>query len=335
VRLYAEDPVAGWRPQAGRIHEFDVPGVVAEFANPAVAGVRLDSGVVTGTAVGIHYDALLAKVIAHASFRGDAARALAGALQRARIHGVVTNRDLLVRILRHPAFLAGETDTAFFDRHGLAALAEPLADKDITRLAALATALADAADNRAGTAVLAGIPSGWRNVPSALQRKRYANGDGELEIAYRLTRDGLVADDYDGVRLVEAGPHEVVFDVDGVIRRFRVARNGSHRYVDSPLGSVTLRRVERFPDPVDAVPAGSLLAPMPGAIVRVAAAAGDRVERGQPLLWLEAMKMQHQIDAPRNGVVVELPVRVGQQVDVGAVLAVVQERESIATDASE
>jgi propionyl-CoA carboxylase alpha chain len=81
--------------------------------------------------------------------------------------------------------------------------------------------------------------------------------------------------------------------------------------------------VERFPDPIDAVPAGSLLAPMPGAVARVAAAVGDRVERGQPLLWLEAMKMQHQIDAPTSGVVTELPVAAGQQVDVGAVLAVV------------
>ena len=73
------------------------------------------------------------------------------------------------------------------------------------------------------------------------------------------------------------------------------------------------------------MPAGSLLAPMPGAVARVAAAVGDRVERGQPLLWLEAMKMQHQIDAPTNGVVTELPVQAGQQVDVGAVLAVVEE----------
>jgi propionyl-CoA carboxylase alpha chain len=142
-----------------------------------------------------------------------------------------------------------------------------------------------------------------------------------------LGRDGLVADGFDGVRLLDIDADEVAFDVDGVVRRFRVARHGAHRYVDSPAGSVALRRVERFTDPIDAVPAGSLLAPMPGAVARVAAAVGDRVERGQPLLWLEAMKMQHQIDAPTNGVVTELPVQAGQQVDVGAVLAVVAETE--------
>ncbi len=81
-------------------------------------------------------------------------------------------------------------------------------------------------------------------------------------------------------------------------RRFDVAVHGDQRYVDSPLGAVTLRRVERFADPADHVVTGSLLAPMPGAVVRVVAKVGDRVERGQPLLWLEAMKMQHQIDAP-------------------------------------
>ena len=94
--------------------------------------------------------------------------------------------------------------------------------------------------------------------------------------------------------------------------------------MDSSLGAVTLRRIERFADPADHVAAGSLLAPMPGSVARVAVAVGDRVERGQPLLWMEAMKMQHQIDAPATGVVTELPVQVGQQVDVGAVLAVVE-----------
>ena len=114
--------------------------------------------------------------------RAEAARSLAGALQRTRIHGVVTNRDLLVRVLRHPAFLAGDTDTAFIDRHGLAALAEPHADKDTCRLAGLAAAVADAAANRRDATVLAGAPSGWRNLPSALQHKCYDGGDGELEV---------------------------------------------------------------------------------------------------------------------------------------------------------
>ena len=186
VRLYAEDPANGWQPHSGTLHAFDVPGVAVEFANPSVPGIRLDSGVVTGSEIGIHYDPLLAKVISVAQTREEAARALAGTLARSRLHGVVTNRDLLVRVLRHPAFLAGDTDTSFFERHGIDALAEPLADKDAHRLSALAAALADAARNRAAAQVLAGVPSGWRNLPSTPQRKSYDGVGGEQDVEYRL-----------------------------------------------------------------------------------------------------------------------------------------------------
>jgi propionyl-CoA carboxylase alpha chain len=324
ARIYAEDPASGWQPHSGTLHTFDVPGVETEFAIPGRPGIRLDSGVVSGTVVSIHYDPLLAKVISRAATRGEAARALAGALARARIHGVITNRDLLVRTLRHPAFLAGDTDTSFFDRHGLAALVEPRAGKDGARLAALAAALADAARHRAEAPVLSAVPSGWRSVPSAPQRKSYDGPDGEIVVDYRLTRDGLVADGFAGVAVIDAAPDRVVLDVDGVTRAFAVVAVGADRYVDSSLDAVSLRRVERFADPADHAAAGSLVAPMPGAVARVVVAVGDRVERGQPLLWMEAMKMQHQIDAPASGIVTELPVQVGQQVDVGAVLAVVE-----------
>jgi propionyl-CoA carboxylase alpha chain len=323
VRLYAEDPGAGWQPQSGTLHAFDVPAT-AELANPVATGIRLDSGVAAGTAVGFHYDPLLAKVIAHAPSRDEAARMLAGALRRARIHGLVTNRDLLVRVLRHPAFLAGEIDTSFIERHGLATLAEPLADAKGRRLAAVAAALADAAANRAAASTLGGMPSGWRNVYSGPQTKTYECRGVELEVAYHFGRGGPVVDGHEGVRLIGATAERVDLDVDGVTRSFRVARHGGDRYVDSPLGAVVLRRIERFAAPAEHVPAGSLLAPMPGMVVRVAAAIGDHVERGQPLLWLEAMKMQHQINAPAAGVVTELPVHVGEQIDVGTVLAVVE-----------
>ena len=135
VRLYAEDPAAGWQPQSGTLHTFEVPDVDRRFTDGA--GLRLDSGFESGSVVGVHYDPMLAKVIAWAPTRAEAARRLAKALAAAKIHGVVTNRDLLVNILRHEAFLAGETDTAFFDRHGLDTLAAPLATVDTERLSAL------------------------------------------------------------------------------------------------------------------------------------------------------------------------------------------------------
>jgi propionyl-CoA carboxylase alpha chain len=311
VRLYAEDPAHDWQPQSGRLHRLEVPGVTARFtALRAPSGVRLDSGVTEGTDVSTHYDPMLAKLIAWAPTRENAARLLATALTRAAIHGVTTNRDLLVNVLRHPAFLVGDTDTGFLARHDVA---RPLVEDEAT--AALAAALAIDA-SRPG---MPGIPSGWRNVPSQPQMITLATH----EIRYRITRDGLIGPEH--VELVSATPTEVVLDVHGVRRRYAVARDGDVVHVDTAEGGVRFAVVPRFVDPAEQVAPGSLVAPMPGAVARIAVTVGDRVRAGQPVLWLEAMKMQHQITAPSDGVVSDLPVAVGQQIEVGAVLAVVTE----------
>jgi pyruvate carboxylase subunit A/propionyl-CoA carboxylase alpha chain len=127
--------------------------------------------------------------------------------------------------------------------------------------------------------------------------------------------------------MVAAAPEQVVLAVDGVEHAFDVARYGEQVFVDSPLGPVQLVALPRFPDPDAAVAQGSLLAPMPGSVLRVGAAVGDTVTAGQPLIWLEAMKMEHTVTAPSNGVLAELNVEAGQQVDVGAVLARVETTE--------
>ena len=174
ARLYAEDPAHGWQPQAGLVHTIDVPSVRAEFCSLGQrTGIRLDSGIVAGSTVSIHYDPMLAKVISYAPTRRQSALVLADALARTRLHGLRTNRELLVNVLRHPAFLDGATDTAFFDTHGLAELSAPLADDATVRLSAIAAALADAAHNRATATCSGSVPSGWRNLASGYQVKTY------------------------------------------------------------------------------------------------------------------------------------------------------------------
>ncbi len=174
ARVYAEDPAQGWQPQAGRVYCIDVPAIRAQFCTLGQrTGIRLDSGIVAGSTVSIHYDPMLAKLISYAPTRRQSALVLADALARTRLHGVRTNRELLVNVLRHPAFLDGATDTAFFDTHGLAKLSAPLADAAVVRLSAIAAALADAAHNRATAPVLGSIPSGWRNLTSGYQVKSY------------------------------------------------------------------------------------------------------------------------------------------------------------------
>ncbi|TDP42978.1 acetyl/propionyl/methylcrotonyl-CoA carboxylase subunit alpha [Nocardia ignorata] len=333
VRLYAEDPAHDWQPQSGPVHKIEIPFTAGQFTVLEQPGVRLDTGVVDGSVVGVHYDPMLAKVISYAETRAEAAHLLATALQRAKLHGLVTNRDLLVRVLRHPAFLAGDTDTAFFATHDLAALSAPLASEADEALSIVAAALADSAANHAANRFGRLAPSGWRNLASEPQRKSYeSRTSGTHEVRYRFDRSGAVTvEGHDGLELISATPNRVVLAVPGergpVRRQFEIARYDDLVAVDSPLGPVAVRRLPRFTDPSEQVAAGSLLAPMPGSVIRLGAAEGDHVQQGQPILWLEAMKMEHTIVAPATGVLSALNVTFGQQVEVGTVLAVVEEEE--------
>ena len=328
ARLYAEDVPAGYLPATGTLHAFEVP---------PVDGVRVDAGVATGSVVGPHYDPMLAKVIAHGRTRADAARRLARALAGARIHGVTTNRDLLVGILREPDFLAGHTDTGYLARHP--ALVSGEWSQGTTRHSrgrhAVAAALAGQAANRAAAPVLRSLPSGWRSVVGPARRVRYADGPRTVEVAYRFGRYGLRVS-VDGeplgesVRLLAASPNGVTLEIDGVRRAYAVHRvDAAHRvgaaaevYVDGPDGASRLREMSWFTDPADSVAPGSLLAPMPGSVLRVLAEPGTEVAAGQPLIVLEAMKMEHTVAAPAAGTLTEVPVQAGSQVNTGQVLAV-------------
>ncbi|MFJ3417046.1 biotin carboxylase N-terminal domain-containing protein [Streptomyces sp. NPDC086082] len=297
ARLYAEDPATDWTPQTGTLHRLAVPN-----------GVRLDTGYTDGDEIGVHYDPMLAKVIAHAPTRAEALRKLAGALDRATIHGPITNRALLVNSLRHKEFTTAHMDTGFYDRH-LPDLTHQTPDPH----APLAAALADThGRSRFGGA--------WRNVPSQPQLKRYAMAGEEHEVHYRHTRTGLTAD---GVRVVHADAGRVVLEVDGVQRTFEVASYGDDQVY---VNATTLTALPRFPDPTAQLAPGSLVAPMPGTVVRVAEGltVGAQVTAGAPLLWLEAMKMEHKITAPVTGRLTVLHAGLGHQVQVGALLAVVE-----------
>ena len=325
ARLYAEDPARSWQPQAGQIHHFDVPGTATHFGPLTQIGIRLDSGVIDGSEVSIHYDPMLAKVISFAPTRSRAVQVLADTLARTRVHGLRTNRDLLVNVLRHPGFLAGDIDTAFFDTHGLDRLAAPLAGEREVRLAVIAAAVAAAAHNRATAGVIAHFPSGWRNVISADQRRVFRDADGtEHRVSYRVTRTGTSLPEDAGIIVVSATPDRVNLEHEAVMTSFMVSRYGENVYVDSPLGSVSFTSVPRFPVPGSEIRQGSLLAPMPGSVIRLGADLGETVAAGQPLIWLEAMKMEHTITAPAGGVLTQICVAVGQQVEVGAVLARVE-----------
>ena len=325
VRLYAEDVAAGFLPVTGPLHRFVIP--------PA-PGVRTDTGFRDGSVVSPHYDAMLAKVIAHGRTRADAAKRLARTLDRAQIHGLTTNRDLLAAILREPEFLAGRTDTGYLSRHDPAALtaSRPRA----TAWHALVAALARQAVHRAEAPVLATLPSGWRNVRSAPQRVTYTADGEELAVAYRVPGgpvpggpvEATVNDVPLGAALIlhAAGSELVDLEVDGLRQVYLVHRVGAQTYVDASNGSSALSEVPRFGEPDKLAPTGSLLAPMPGLVLRVLADVGATVTAGQPLVVLEAMKMEQTVTAPADGVLAELRAKAGEQVAAGQILAVVDAR---------
>ena len=314
ARLYAEDPANDFLPVTGTLHRFSIPPTV-----------RTDSGVESGSEVRVHYDPLLAKVIAHGPTREEAAAKLSHALAAAEIHGLTTNRELLVRLLRSTEFLSGETDTSLLEGFDLGALSAPLTDDH--RVHALAATLAGQAARRRHAIVLGTLPSGWRNAPSQLHTQDWESATGVIRIGYRFSRDGLEVE-IDGspadAELHAADPEEIDLSVDGVRRRYRLHRAGRQVWVSSPLGHSDLVQISRFAVPAVPEAPGSLLSPMPGKVIEILVGEGDAVSRGDAVVIVEAMKMEHAVRAPADGIVSTIPVSVGSQVEADQVLAVVE-----------
>ncbi|HSL26123.1 MAG TPA: biotin carboxylase N-terminal domain-containing protein [Acidimicrobiia bacterium] len=320
ARLYAEDPRHDFLPVTGKLAGFEVPDL---------PGIRVESGVENGSEISLFYDPMIAKVVAWAETRAEAASLLAAALQRARLHGLITNRDLLVRILRHPEFLAGQIDTHFLERHSPVELGAPLPDQTEVRLAAVAAALAAQADRRLRTPLLGSIPSGWRNSPSQLQEATFETEYGLVTVGYRFEARGGITVGIDGAalegaRLVHLSPERVGLAAGRHLRWFTVARMGSIHHVDGPAGYVRLVEQPRFPAAPVEEEKGSLHSPMPGKVIKVMVNEGQEVAEGEVLLVMEAMKMEHTLRAPHGGVVRAIRAAAGDQVEADQVLVVVE-----------
>lgn len=322
ARLYAEDPAAGFLPATGTLAAYE------PAAEPAV---RWDDGVAAGSEVGVSFDPMLAKVVAHAATREEAAGRLALALQRLHLGGVTTNRDFLVATLRHPAFLAGDTTTDFIER--VRPELEHLLEHGVRLRVAAAAALWLQGRNRASATVLASMPSGWRNARTPPERVTFELGGQDVVVDYRVRRDGSF-DLGDGrqARVHRWSPTDLDIEVDGVRWTARITDSGDVLHVQHPSGTASLRVVPRFVVPGPAEVAGGFVAPMPGVVLDVRVAAGETVTAGQTLVVLEAMKMEHHMAAPADGVVAEVRVAAGQQVENGALLLVFEPDESITAD---
>src|SRR5262245_42607297 len=320
ARIYAEDPRTDFLPSTGTLVAWE------EGGGP---GIRWERGAETGSAVTIHYDPMLAKVIAHASTRTEAVARLARALAATRAHGVRTNIPVLLDVLGHPEFVAGRFDTHFIGTHVVPSRPATDAEREAERVHAVAAALWAQERRRAGAPVLRGLPSGWRNNPSQPQRVSFRSGEETIDVSYRVRTADDVEVGVDGAArraavLASDGDH-IALTLDGLRRTCRIVARGDVHWVHSPLGSSELHEVPRFPLAGAEEEHGGCRAPMPGRILAVRTAPGEAVTKGQVLVVLEAMKMEHEVRAPEDGVVREIPVEPGQQVDAGALLVVLEE----------
>jgi propionyl-CoA carboxylase alpha chain len=262
-------------------------------------------------------------VIAHAPTRREAAGRLALALERLHLGGVTTNRDFLAAVLRTPEFLAGDTTTDFIERIAPPRALE-LPAEELERTAQLA-ALWIQGRNRADARALAAIPSGWRNARLPDQRVVFAYRGAEITIDYAAQRDGRFRlGDGRQARIHSWSPDAIDAEIDGRRVVARVTRHGDRILVGGPRGDVDLAVLPRFVAPGSTDVSGGFTARMPGKVIDLRVAVGDRVAAGQTLVVLEAMKMEHPMSATEPGVVREVRVAVGEQVESGAVLLVVE-----------
>ena len=320
ARIYAEDPSRGFLPS---------PGTVAVWRPDTDGRARFDSGVESGTEVSPEFDPMIAKVIAHAPTRREAAARLARALERTSLQGLRHNRDFLVATLREPAFLAGDTTTDFIERVQPARTRE-LSAEDLAD-AVTAAVMCGQAMRRATAKVLRGFQSGWRNSMMPPERTTFALGDVEVPVSYRSRRDGTfritIAEQERTVVAYRADATGADLEMDGRRMQFAVTGRGEVWFVHGAEYDVELVERSRLPLPEQYEIKGGLTAPMPGNVLATHIAEGDAVTEGQLLLVLEAMKMQHRITAPFDGSVKEVHVEEGQQVDNGALLVLLEEAD--------
>jgi propionyl-CoA carboxylase alpha chain len=328
ARVYAEDPAIDFLPATGTLLEWEPPLVPA---------VRWDAGVETGTVVGTDWDPLLAKVIAHAPTRTEAALRLALALSRLRVRGVVTNRDFLVGALRHPEFLAGRATTQFVARTDVASSRRP--EPSELALAATAATLSGVACRRAASRVLPTHGVGWHTGVLPPARRQFRFEDQDITVIYQAQRNGTYVLRVEGplfdedpefsapriVRVMCWELESLELDVNGVRTTAHVALADQTWWVMTVLGDLALAELPTFPEPEAIEVAGGLLAPMPGRVIAVAIEEGSDIAAGDVLVIIEAMKMEHRITAPRDGRVTHVAVSVGDQVSGGDVVIVIDE----------
>ena len=313
ARLYAEDPSNDFLPATGQL---------IAYQPDANIEARWDTGVEQGSVIGTDFDPMIAKVISTGKTRTDAANKLALALESLHIGGVITNRDFLVSSLRSEEFHQGLTTSDFIEKvnpqRKIPMLGETL------KLASSVAALWIQGLNRNNSKTLNQIPSGWRNSRLPKQKLSFKCLEEEATITYQIRRDGSFDLNEGSIAKIfnwrESG---IDIEIDGQRFFSKVTKNNETVVVHMPWGDAVLEILPRFVLPGSEVQAGCLIAPMPGKVIDLKVKVGSKVKKGETLVILEAMKMEHQVKASEDGKVSKLLIRKDDQLENGALLMVV------------
>lgn len=307
VRIYAEDPAENFLPQIGRLTALSAP-----------PGVRMDTGVEAGDAVSIHYDPMVAKLIVHGASRHEALQKLSSALSGSMIAGLVTNQEFLGNIARHPAFIAGDVDTGFIARFNDDLLPANYGVADLHDLAIASVYILSGAMNVIQGNDIWDVADSWRMNGTLTRTLDFVNRGNHVKVSVTCAgRDFDVVVDGQSMRVSRDALSHARIVADGndltLVRDGRVIR--LHLYTPGADGEGEAGE-------------GRIIAPMPGKIIDVMVQKGASVDKDQPLLIMEAMKMQMTIRAAFAGTVEELPVIAGQQVTDGALLVAIEQKEA-------
>jgi 3-methylcrotonyl-CoA carboxylase alpha subunit len=331
ARLYAEDPNNHFLPATGTLLEWDAPRSSDD--------IRVDAGVEQGSDIGIHYDPLLAKVIAHAVDRDMARQKLDHALRDLVALGVRTNREFLINLLEQPAFASGSYHTHFVEEHLSALIAQE--DSSGNSIASAVVALFLHRRSQSEAVILPRIPANYRNNPFRDPSIKLAVSGEQIEVSYSRTADGsfavscgdwqaearLVLSEIGPERNSEHGYFRIAFD--GIQKLFRIAEAGDQVFVQCGSLSRVVTRLPRYPRAQSASEHESAYAPMPGQVLKVLVSVGQQVSAGDALVILEAMKMEQTLRASTDGVVEAVLVKPGDVVAPGDTLV---EINALATD---
>ena len=312
ARLYAEDPSKDFLPATGTLIAYE---------NDTNIDARWDTGIEQGSVVGTDFDPMLAKVITKGKTRIDAANKLALALETMHIGGVITNRDFLVASLRTKDFLDGKTTSDFIEKTNPQRAV--ILEGSMLENALTAAALWIQGQNRESANILKDIPTGWRNSRLPRQKINFRYLEKDLEVTYKANRDGSF-DVNDGTvaRVVKWTSYGIDIEVNNSRFFSKVTRDNDNIVVHGPWGDALFKILPRFTLPGSEAQAGGLIAPMPGKVVDLKVKTGSKVKKGDTLVILEAMKMEHQVKAPEDGKITKVLIKKDDQLENGALLMV-------------